>query len=79
MLDELSYFNDKVWVGVPLSKALADPAGKIVGTRWVLSNKHDSADPDVRARLVAQEISTFADESFYAATPPFRGKAPSFQ
>ena len=31
MLDELKYFNDKVWVGVPLTQAQADPAGKIVG------------------------------------------------
>ena len=45
-----------------------------MGTRWVLCNKNDSADPDIRARPVAQEISTFADDSYYAATPPLEAK-----
>ena len=72
--EELEYFNSKVWVGVPLQQALDDPEGKIVGCRWVVSNKNDINDPDVRARLVAQEVSTHADTSFYAATPPLESK-----
>ena len=39
MQEELEYFCDKVWVGVPLSEALADPDGKIIGSRWVNCNK----------------------------------------
>ena len=74
MLDELSYFNDNVWKGVPLAEAQADPEGKLIGTRCVLCNKNDASDPDVRARLVAQEISTYADESFFAATPTLEAK-----
>ena len=74
MLDEIDYFNDIVWVGVSMEEALSDPEAKIVGTRWVNCNKADLAEPDVRARLVAQELSIFHDESFYAATPPLEAK-----
>ena len=74
MQEELAYFCDKVWVGVPLSEALADKDGKIIGSRWVNCNKNDIDDPDVRCRLVAQEVNLHADDSFYAATPPLEAK-----
>ena len=74
MQEELAYFCDKVWVGVPLSEALADADGKIIGSRWVNCNKNDINDPDVRCRLVAQEINLHHDDSFYAATPPLEAK-----
>ena len=74
MLDELEYFCDKVWVGVPLDVAQRDPDGKMIGSRWVNCNKNDVNDPDVRCRLVAQEINLHADESFFAATPPLEAK-----
>ena len=41
-----------------------------IGTRWVDTNKGDASNPDVRCRLVAQEINTHADDDLYAATPP---------
>ena len=74
MKEELDYFCDKVWVGVPLEEAQNDPDGKIIGSRWVNCNKNDMNDPDVRCRLVAQEVNLQADESFYAATPPLESK-----
>ena len=74
MQEELAYFCDKVWVGVPISEALADPDGKIIGSRWVNCNKNDINDPDVRCRLVAQEVNLHPDDSFYAATPPLEAK-----
>ena len=74
MLDELEYFCDKVWVGVPIDVARNDPDGKIIGSRWVNCNKNDINDPDVRCRLVAQEVNLHADESFFAATPPLEAK-----
>ena len=74
MQEELAYFCDKVWVGVPLNEALADKDGKIIGSRWVNCNKNDINDPDVRCRLVAQEVNLHADDSFYAATPPLEAK-----
>ena len=70
MLDELSYFCDKVWELVPVD----DVQGKVIGSRWVNCNKNDITDPDVRCRLVGQEVNTHADESFYAATPPLEAK-----
>lgn len=41
-----------------------------IGTRWVDTNKGDSRNPDVRCRLVAQEINRGHDDDLYAATPP---------
>ena len=74
MQEELDYFCDKVWVAVPLEEAMADPEGKVIGSRWVNCNKNDVNDPDVRCRLVAQEVNLHADDSFYAATPPLEAK-----
>ena len=74
MLDELEYFCDKVWTLVPLEEAQSDEEGKIIGSRWVNCNKNDINDPDVRCRLVAQEVNLHHDESFYAATPPLEAK-----
>ena len=33
MQEELAYFCDKVWIGVPLADALNDPDGKVIGSR----------------------------------------------
>ena len=55
--EKIGYFNARVWVGVPLKVALAGPDAKIIGCRWVISNKNDPSNPDIRTRLVAQEIS----------------------
>ena len=74
MAEELEYFCDRVWVGVPMNVAKNDPDGKIIGSRWVNCNKNDINDPDVRCRLVAQEVNLHADDSFYAATPPLEAK-----
>ena len=70
MHDELLYFCDKVWELVPIDEV----NGKVIGSRWVNCNKNDIADPDVRCRLVGQEVNLHADESFYAATPPLEAK-----
>jgi len=66
--EELQFFDSKeVWHVVPRAAA----GGKrVVGTRWVCSNKGDEARPDVRCRLVCQEVKTYETEEFYAATPP---------
>ena len=74
MQEELDYFCDKVWIGVPMSEARADSEGKIVGSRWVNCNKHVIDDPDVRCRLVAQEVNLLADDHFYATTPLLEAK-----
>ena len=66
--EELKHFKSKnVWREVPRSRA----AGKrVVGTRWVCSNKGDEENPEVRCRLVCQEVKTYQSEEFFAATPP---------
>jgi hypothetical protein len=68
MREELKYFKGKeVWQVVPRAQAQGK---RIVGTRWVCCNKGDHKKPDVRCRLVCQEVKTYQSEEFYAATPP---------
>ena len=40
----------------------------------MVSNKNDIHDPDIRARLAAQEVNMQGDVSFFAATPPRESK-----
>ena len=76
MLDELQYFCSVVFRGVSMNEAVNDQDGKIVGCRWVNCNKGDSSEPDVRCRLVAQEVNHGDGpvDAFYAATPPLEAK-----
>ena len=77
MLDELAYFCKVVFEGVTTEEAMQDTEGKIVGCRWVNCNKGDAEQPDVRCRLVAQEVNhgdASPNDSFYAATPPLEAK-----
>ena len=74
ILDEVSYFNEKVWLGIPLEEAMQDAEGKVISGRWVICNNEDSQSPDVRARYVAQEIAAHEDTLFYASTPPVESK-----
>ena len=59
---------------MPIDEALRDKDAKVIGTRWVISNKGDLNKPDVRARLVAQEVGTHSDTSFFASTPLLEAK-----
>lgn len=72
--EELDYSGEKVWTMVPAEEAFKDPEANIVGSRWVICNKNDPSNPDVRARLVAREINTHAGHAFFAATPPLESK-----
>ena len=74
--DELQCFNSHVWEGVPLEEAKRDHGAKILNSRWVTSNKGDLASRDCRARFVACEVNTCAEEdaNFFAATPPLEAK-----
>ena len=38
--------------------------------RWVICNKGDSQNPDVRARLVACEVGQSKEATYVASTPP---------
>ena len=59
---------------VCLEEAMAGAGAKVVGTRCVICNTGDANDPDVTARLLAQEVSHHSDASFFAATPPLESK-----
>ena len=73
--NELEYLLKEVVQAVPLSQEMSDAEGKIISTRWITSNKGVANDPDVRCRLVAQEVAIGdSDPSFYAATPPLENK-----
>ena len=80
MQEELEYMrNLPVWIEYANEQDLrhAHPHldKHIINTRWVLVNKGDCVRPDVRARLVAQEIKTDRsisghDPTLVSATPP---------
>ena len=76
IVEELNCFNNsQVWQLEDLSKAKANAEAVHVRTRWVLCNKGDASNPDMRARLVACEVSkTGKENAFYASTPPGRPK-----
>ena len=74
MHDEIVWLNNHVWEGVPEDTARAEPDAVIVGTRWVNCNKGDALTPDIRARLVAQEVNHSPEDGYFAATPPLECK-----
>ena len=76
IVEELDYFNEKqILQFEDLSKVKAVAGAVHVRTRWVLCNKGDSSDPDMRARLVACEVNkTGKDDACYASTPPGESK-----
>ena len=66
--EELQFFHSKgVWRVVPRAHAAGQ---RVVGTRWVSCNKGDAEHPEIRCRLVCQEVKTYQSEEFFAATPP---------
>ena len=74
MCEELMYFNSVVWELVDVEEAKKAEDYKLIRTKWVVCNKGDMAEPDVRARLVACEVNTFKSDLFHAATPPLESK-----
>ena len=54
MMEELNYFSEKtMWPAAEYSETKANTDATFVRMRWVLCNKGDGKEPDVRARLVA--------------------------
>ena len=67
---EIDYFkNMGVYERVPRSEQL-ETRGKIIGTKWIDTNKGDCAHPKIRSRLVGKEFRTGPDDALYASTPP---------
>ena len=66
--DELAFSRKKgVWRTAPRSKTRG---ARVIGTRWACCNKGDKENPDIRCRLVCQEVNTYESDKFFAATPP---------
>ena len=71
IIEEFEYCNNRVWDISDVKAMKAFPDSKLVRCRWVLCNKGDAQNPDVRARLVACEVNySSKEDSFFAATPP---------
>ena len=68
--EEVGYFMKRgVYEVVPKGHELTT-GGKVIGTRWVDTNKGDAEAPDCRSRLVGREFNVGRDDNLYAATPP---------
>ena len=76
MIDELDYFNQHVWEVDTIDHMKTVPDYILVRSRWVMANKGDSAEPDVRARLVGCEVNKTGEknDAFFASTPPLEAK-----
>ena len=76
MIDELDYFNPHVWEVDTLDHMKTVPDYIRVRSRWVMANNGDSAEPDVRARLVGCEVNKTGEknDAFFASTPPLEAK-----
>ena len=76
LVEELNFFNEKrIWELEDLRVAKSVANAVHVRTRWVLCNKGDAVNPDMRARLVACEVNkTGKEDAFYASTPPGESK-----
>ena len=74
MCEELEYVNNIVWELVERKEAGVEDDFKLIRTRWVVSNKGDLQNPDVRARLVACEANTYKSDIVHASTPPLEAK-----
>ena len=75
MMEELKYFSEKtIWAAADDSEMKANTDATFVRMCWVLCNKRDEKDPDVRARLVACKTAKDKQSQFYASTPPLEAK-----
>ena len=44
--------------------------GRVIGTKWIDTNKGDTDNPKTRSRLVGKEFRTGPDDALFASTPP---------
>ena len=67
---EMDYFKSMgVYERVPRSEQL-ETKGKVIGTKWIDTNKGDFENPNIRCRLVGKEFGTGPDDALFASTPP---------
>ena len=44
--------------------------GKVIGTKWIDTNKGDIDNPKIQSCLVGNEFRTGPDDALFASTPP---------
>jgi hypothetical protein len=59
-----------VYMKVPLEECYEVTGKDPIGTKWIDTNKGDESNPEIRSRLVAQEIKRDKRDDLFAATPP---------
>ena len=77
IIDELDYFNSKVWQIEHVSDMYGKSDYVRTRSRWVMCNKGDADNPDCRARLVSCEINKHKGDKpaeFMASTPPLEAQ-----
>ena len=75
IMEELNYFNEKVWQVEEMTQMNKVKDHVCVRSRWVCCNKGDAQNPDIRCRLVACEVNKDGkQDSFFASTPPLEAK-----
>ena len=74
MEEELNDFNAHVWDAVEKKRAESLEGFKLIRMRWVICNKGDERNFDIRARLVACEVNTYKTDDYFASTPPLEAK-----
>ena len=71
MMEEINDFSEKtMWAAAEYSETKANTDATFVRMRWVLCNKGNEKESDVRARLVACEIAKDKQCQCDASTPP---------
>ena len=75
-IDELKAMYQRcVWTEAPTSQCLAVTGQKPISVRWVVHNKGDNENPNIRARLVARHIREKYGgkevDDLFVAMPPF--------
>ena len=69
--EEIKGIHDfKVYLKAPVAMCPKETGKRPIGTRWVDSNKGDKDKPNIRSRLVAQELNMYKCPELFAATPP---------
>ena len=77
--EEMQVFAEhKVYSKVPIEECRRVTSKEPVGSKWIDINKGDSANPEYRSRLVAQEIKRDVRDDLFAATPPLEAKKALF-
>ena len=79
MIEEMLYFSEKAaWTAADWADMESSKDSTFVRMRWVLCNKGDLKEPDVRARLVAGKVAKDQVSAFDANTPPLESKKAPF-